>query len=61
MIIRKYGENDLPAMITVWNEIVAEGNAFPQEELLDARSGANFFASQSYCGVADDCGSIVGL
>ena len=39
-------------MIEIWNEIVDEGIAFPQEDLLDANSGAAFFASQSYCGVA---------
>lgn len=61
MIIREYKENDLPALISLWNEIVAEGNAFPQEEMLGEKSGAEFFASQSYCGVADDNGKILGL
>ena len=31
IVIRKYGEKDLCAMIEIWNEIVEEGNAFPQE------------------------------
>ena len=61
MIIREYRENDLQALISIWNEVVAEGNAFPQEEVLDEKSGAEFFASQSYCGVADDNGKILGL
>ena len=52
MIIREYTTNDLKQMIEIWNEIVDEGIAFPQEDLLDANSGAAFFASQSYCGVA---------
>ena len=52
MIIREYTTNDLKQMIEIWNEIVDEGIAFPQENLLDANSGAAFFASQSYCGVA---------
>ena len=34
MIIREYTKNDLPAIISLWNEVVAEGNAFPQEEKL---------------------------
>ena len=61
MIIRKYNEKDLAAMIAIWNEIVEDGIAFPQEELLDNKTGAEFFASQSYCGVADDDGKVVGL
>lgn len=32
IVIRKYEEKDLCAMIEIWNEIVEEGNAFPQEE-----------------------------
>ena len=36
----------------IWNEVVEDGIAFPQEELLDMESGAEFFASQSYTGVA---------
>ena len=54
IIIRKYQETDLNAMIEIWNEIVEEGNAFPQEELLTLESGADFFAGQTYTGVAVD-------
>ena len=61
MIIRKYNEKDLAAMVAIWNEVVEDGIAFPQEELLDSETGAEFFASQSYCGVADDDGKVVGL
>lgn len=61
MIIRKYNEKDLTAMIAVWNEVVEDGVAFPQEELLDSETGAEFFTSQSYCGVADDNGNVAGL
>lgn len=61
MIIRKYNENDIKAMITIWNEIVEEGVAFPQEELLDQDTGKEFFASQSYVGVAQEEEKIVGL
>lgn len=50
--IRKFNNYDISTMISIWNEVVAEGNAFPQEELLDEISGAEFFNSQSYCGVA---------
>ena len=29
--------------------------------MLDSKTGAEFFSSQSYCGVADDKGNVVGL
>lgn len=61
--IREYRETDLPAMICIWNEVVEEGIAFPQEECLDEKTGREFFAGQSYCGVAEDSetGKIHGL
>ena len=61
MTIRKSSENDLPAMISIWNEVVEEGIAFPQEELLTSESGAEFFALQTYCCVAEENGTIYGL
>ena len=61
MQIREYTQADLEQMIPIWNEIVDEGIAFPQEECLDMESGKAFFTSQSYTGVADDDGKIVGL
>ena len=57
IVIRKYEEKDLSAMLGIWNEIVEEGIAFPQEELLNPDSGAEFFASQTYTGVAEDTGT----
>ena len=62
MLIRPYTPADLPAMIDIWNEVVEEGIAFPQEEPLDGSSGAAFFAAQSHNGVAvDESGRVVGL
>ena len=61
MIIRKYEEKDLQQMIDIWNEVVEDGIAFPQEDFLDSASGKEFFESQSYIGVAEDDGRIVGL
>jgi L-amino acid N-acyltransferase YncA len=61
MMVRAYEAADLPAMIRIWNEIVDEGIAFPQEELLDEKTGAEFFAGQSYTGVAEEDGRILGL
>ena len=62
MIIRGYNEKDLDAMIEIWNEVVEDGIAFPQEEMLDKFGGAAFFESQTYCGVAEgEDGQICGL
>ena len=61
MQVREYTKQDLPDMIRIWNEVVEDGIAFPQEELLDAESGDAFFASQSYCGVAEEDGKVYGL
>ncbi len=61
MIIRGYTHNDMAAMIRIWNEVVIEGIAFPQEECLDMDTGAAFFSSQSFTGVAEDDGKILGL
>ena len=48
-------------MVAIWNEVVEAGIAFPQEELLNSETGKAFFASQSYCGVAEDADKVVGL
>ncbi|MBO5341289.1 MAG: GNAT family N-acetyltransferase [Lachnospiraceae bacterium] len=63
IIIRKHTETDLPEMIQIWNEIVEEGIAFPQEETLTIETGREFFTSQTYTGVAVDAetGQIYGL
>ena len=61
MIVRKYTENDLPAMIKIWNQVVEDGIAFPQEELLTEQTGREFFSQQTYCAVAEDDNDVVGL
>lgn len=61
--VRAYEEKDLPEMIRIWNEVVADGVAFPQEELLNAETGKEFFAGQTYSTVAEDTetGKVYGL
>lgn len=56
-------EKDISAMCGIWNEVVEEGVAFPQEETLSEKTGAEFFATQTYCAVAEETesGKIVGL
>ena len=61
MHIRAYIPDDLPEMCRIWNEVVEEGIAFPQEECLTAETGADFFAQQTYAAVAEENGSIFGL
>ena len=61
MEIRKFRKSDIPEMVEIWNEIVEAGNAFPQEEYLNAETGGKFFSEQSYTGVAWENGRIYGL
>lgn len=52
--VRQYKEQDLLQMITIWNQVVEEGIAFPQEECLTNETGRAFFADQTYVAVAED-------
>lgn len=63
IVVRAYRNEDILQMNLVWNEVVEDGIAFPQTEILDRAGGEKFFSSQSYCGVAEDTesGEIVGL
>lgn len=63
IILRPYTPMDIPAMIGIWNEVVEEGIAFPQETALTTESGAAFFGEQTHCGVAQatETGKILGL
>ena len=61
MEIRAYEKQDLKSMIQIWNEIVTEGIAFPQEELLNIMTGDEFFSSQTYTAVAEHENIIYGL
>ncbi len=61
--VREHQHTDLPEMLSIWNEIVADGLAFPQEEILTPDSARSFFNAQSFCGIAEDTqiGRILGL
>ncbi|MDF1493844.1 GNAT family N-acetyltransferase [Caproiciproducens sp. CPB-2] len=61
--VREFTREDIPAMIIIWNEIVEDGIAFPQTELLEEKNGMEFFESQSFTGVAieQETGNLVGL
>ena len=61
--IRQFNQDDISAMIGIWNEIVEAGNAFPQEDALTMQTGLEFFSEQTYCAVAEEVatGKIYGL
>ena len=61
MEIRKFEKQDVPALMRIWNEVVDAGQAYPQEEDLTPDNAEEFFASQSFTGVAVDNGEAVGL
>ena len=52
--IRKYNLEDVPSMIRIWNEVVDEGIAFPQEDYLNQETGKIFFSEQTHCAVGED-------
>lgn len=61
--IRAYKREDITEAIQIWNEVVKEGIAFPQVDLLTETSGDQFFLEQSFTGIAHDLDTqeIVGL
>lgn len=54
---------DLPHLVRIWNQVVEDGIAFPQENLLDEVTGKAFFDQQTYNAVAVDAdtGHVYGL
>lgn len=50
-------------MTEIWNQVVLQADAFPQLDCLTAENADDFFASQSFSGVAQDTqsGNIIGL
>ncbi|MBR1805574.1 MAG: GNAT family N-acetyltransferase [Selenomonadaceae bacterium] len=57
-----YDSKFVRAAVEVWNEVVRDGVAFPQEDELDETSGDEFFRAQSFTGLAvDDSGEILAL
>lgn len=63
LVIREYKPSDAKVSAEIWNEVVREGNAFPQENGLDLQNADKFFKSQTYTGIAEnqENGEIVGL
>ena len=61
MRIRQFKTEDSKPAAEIWNSVVEDGIAFPQMETLSTEEARNFFESQSYTGIAEDNGDIIGL
>lgn len=61
MEVIPYDKKFVGAAINIWNEIVREGIAFPQEDELDEISGDEFFNAQSFTGLAVDGDDVLAL
>ena len=61
--VKRLDERTADEAIRIWNDVVKEGRAFPQTELLDSSSGRAFFEEQSYTGAAidEETGNVVGV
>lgn len=61
--IREYQTQDMESAMDIWNGVVREGTAFPQDEELTKLNADEFFTGQSYTGVAvnSETDAIVGL
>ena len=61
--IRKYASADVNEAVNIWNQVVEDGEAFPQTELLTEKTGDEFFREQSFTGIAydEETGEITGL
>lgn len=59
--VRGYEAKDLPALTEIWNTVVEEANSFPQNKPFSPEEAEAFFASQSFTGVAEENGQVLGL
>lgn len=50
--IKELTEKELAEAVKIWNSVVEDGVAFPQMEPLTLEAGRDFFAVQSYTGIA---------
>ena len=50
--IRRYEKKDKKEAMAIWNAVVREDIAFPQDEELTGETADAFFMSQSYTGIA---------
>ena len=58
LAIREYESTDAKDAARIWNEVVEDGVAFPQEEFLTEQSGDEFFRAQTRTAVAVDLDTV---
>ena len=61
MMIREFTKDDIEQMMLIWNKVVEDGIAFPQDEPLTPETAREFFSAQSFTGVCEENGEILGL
>lgn len=62
IMVREFNEQDVTMVREIWNQVVVAGRAFPQiDTLLDDDEAMEFFATQTYTGVAERDGKILGI
>lgn len=59
--VKEYSNEYIKEATEIWNEVVADGVAFPQMDFLNETSGDNFFREQSFTGLAFLDGEVAGL
>lgn len=61
--VKGFTREDIDEAVAVWNRVVEDGCAFPQEIPFTREQGIEFFESQTFTGVAydDETGEIVGV
>lgn len=63
VFIRSFANGDAREAAAIWNRVVEDGVAFPQEDDLDEDGAIRFFTAQSFTAVAEDedTGELAGL
>ena len=61
IVVRPIQPEDLPAATAIWNQVVEDGVAFPQLEVLDLAAAEQFFHEQDLTAVAVLDGKVAGL
>lgn len=63
IVVREYRTEDAEKAVLIWNQVVEDAVAFPQEDKLTSETGDAFFKEQVFTGIAydEDTNDIVGL
>lgn len=61
LTVRQFKKEDVKEMTGIWNQVVDEANAFPQEKPFSFEEAEVFFRGQSHTAVAEADGKVVGL